>query len=82
MKMNNQKLPNTDITLKEFKELLFKQFEAYPMMKTDYKNKTFIISKTYYDNVDIELKELCDLCDKLNIKYKVNISSIEIQIIK
>ena len=80
--MNNQKLPNTDITLKEFKELLFKQFEAYPMMKTDYKNKTFIISKTYYDNVDIELKELCDLCDKLNIKYKVNISSIEIQIIK
>jgi hypothetical protein len=82
MKMNNQKLPNTDITLKEFKELLFKQFEAYPMMKTDYKNKTFIISKTYYDNVDIELKEICDLCDKLNIKYKVNISSIEIQIIK
>lgn len=80
--MNNQKLPNTDITLKEFKELLFKQFEAYPMMKTDYKNKTFIISKTYYDNVDIELKELYDLCDKLNIKYKVNISSIEIQIIK
>jgi hypothetical protein len=33
-------------------------------------------------NVDIELKEICDLCDKLNIKYKVNISSIEIQIIK
>jgi hypothetical protein len=81
MKMNNQKLPNTDITLKEFKELLFKQFEAYPMMKTDYKNKTFIISKTYYDNVDIELKELCDLCDKLNIKYKVNISSVSIQIV-
>jgi hypothetical protein len=81
MKMNNQKLPNTDITLKEFKELLFKQFEAYPMMKTDYKNKTFIISKTYYDNVDIELKELCDLCDKLNIKYKVNISSVTIQIV-
>ena len=37
MKLINQKLPNTDITLKEFKELLFKQFIAYPMMKTNYK---------------------------------------------
>ena len=51
------------------------------MMKTNYKNKTFIISKTYYGNISIELKELCDLCNKLNIKYKVNISSITIQLV-
>jgi hypothetical protein len=80
MKMNNQKLPNTDITLKEFKELLFQHFKAYPMMKTDYKNKTFIISETYYKNISVKIKQLCSICDELNIKYKTNINSITIQI--
>ena len=43
MKVNNTALPNTNITLKEFKELLYNKFKAYPLMFTDYKNNTFII---------------------------------------
>jgi len=82
MKVNNKVLPNTDITLKEFKELLFKQFLAYPMMKTNYKNNTFIVTSTYYsDNINITVNKLCLACDKLGVKYKVNCDSIEIELL-
>jgi hypothetical protein len=81
MKLNNQKLPNTNITLKEFKELLFQQFKAYPSMQTNYKNKTFIISNTYYENISIEVEQLCSFCSKLNIKFNSDIRFITIPLL-
>lgn len=70
MKINNKVLPNTNITLKEFKKLLYDKFKAYPLMFTDYKNNTFMISNTFYDNIDITQRKLSTFCDILGIKYK------------
>lgn len=70
MTINNKLIPNTNITLKQFKELLYKQFKAYPCMKTDYRNNTFIVSNSFYDNVSITQRKLSLFCNKLGVKYK------------
>ena len=70
MKINNKLIPNTNITLKQFKELLYEQFKAYPSMRTDYKNNTFTVSNTFYDNIDITQHKLSLFCNKLGIGYK------------
>ena len=73
MKANNKTLPNTNITLKEFKELLFEHFKAYPSMRTDYKKNVFVVGETYYDKIEIKQNKLCTFCDSLGIKYKKSI---------
>ena len=70
MKINNKILPNTNITLKEFKKLLYNEFKAYPVMLTDYKNNKFIISNTFYDNINITQRKLSIFCNTLGIKHK------------
>ena len=66
-KYNNKVIPNTEITLKEFKEMLFEQFKGYPMMYVDYKRNQFVIKQTYYDNISITQKKLVNFCNKFNI---------------
>ena len=75
MTVNNTTIPNTNITLKEFKELLYKQFKVYPTMQTNYKNNTFMISQTFYDNIDITQRKLGLFCNKLGINYKSDINN-------
>ncbi len=82
MKVNNMILPNTNITLKEFKELLYNKFKAYPIMITNYKNNTFLIKNTFYDGIDITQHELQMVCDELNINYENTLNSISIKLIK
>lgn len=69
--MNKTLIPNTNITLKEFKELLFGKFKAYPMTKTNYKNKTFTIMNTHYDNISITQNMLSSFCNELGISYEL-----------
>ena len=73
MKVNNTALPNTNITLKEFKELLYNKFKAYPLMFTDYKNNTFIITNTFYENIDITQDKLSMFCNELGVKCESDI---------
>lgn len=68
--LNKTTIPNTTITLKEFKELLKKQFNAYPIMHTNYKTKQFIITNSFYENIDITQIKLINFCKKLGISYK------------
>jgi len=70
MKLNDKVLPNTNIKLKEFKELLYNKFKAYPSMYTDYKNNAFIVTNTFYENIDITQRKLSLFCNKLGIKYE------------
>ena len=35
-KHNSKLVPGTNITIKEFKELAFEKFKAYPMMRVNY----------------------------------------------
>ena len=70
--MNKVLIPNTNITLKEFKELLYNKFKAYPMMRVNYKNNTFTISETYYEKVSITQNKLSSFCNKLNIDHKLD----------
>jgi hypothetical protein len=70
--MNNTLIQNTNITLKEFKELLFGKFKAYPMMKTDYKNQVFIITNTYYNSISITQDMLSSFCNELGINCELS----------
>jgi len=70
--MNKTLIPNTNITLKEFKELLFEKFKAYPMIYTNYKKNIFSISETYYENISITQNNLSSFCNKLNINHKLS----------
>jgi len=70
--MNKTLIPNTNITLKEFKELLFEKFKAYPMIYTNYKKNIFSISETYYENISITQNNLSSFCKKLNINYELS----------
>ena len=80
--MNNIILPNTNITLKEFKELLYNKFKAYPTMITNYKNNTFLIRNTFYDGIDITQHKLQIACNELDISYKNSFNSVYIELIK
>jgi hypothetical protein len=82
MKVNHITLPNTNITLKKFKELLYNKFKAYPIMITNYKNNTFLIKNTFYDDIDITQHKLQIVCDELNINYKNTLNSIYIKLIE
>ena len=82
MKVNNIVLPNTNITLKEFKELLYNKFKAYPFMVTNYKNNTFLIRNTFYDGIDITQHKLQIACDELDISYKNSFNGVYIELIK
>ena len=82
MKMNNIILPNTNITLKEFKELLYNKFKAYPTMITNYKNNTFLIRNTFYDGIDITQHKLQIACDELGISYKNSFNGVYIELVK
>ena len=64
-------IPNTDITVKEFKEMLFEKFKAYPMMSCNYKHQYLIIHQTFYDNIDITTNKLLKFCNNIGVKcYK------------
>ena len=82
MKVNNIVLPNTNITLKEFKELLYNKFKAYPFMVTNYKNNTFLIRNTFYDGIDITQHKLQIACNELGISYKNSFNGVYIELIK
>ena len=82
MKMNDIVLPNTNITLKEFKELLYNKFKAYPFMVTNYKNNTFLIRNTFYDGIDITQHKLQIACDELGISYRNSFNGVYIELIK
>ena len=82
MKMNDIVLPNTNITLKEFKELLYNKFKAYPFMVTNYKNNTFLIRNTFYDSVSITQHKLQIACDELGISYKNSFNGVYIELVK
>jgi len=71
-KHNHKLIPNTNVTVKEFKELIFENFKAYPLMYTDYKKNRFIISNTFYDNISITQRKLSLFCKKLNIKHELS----------
>jgi hypothetical protein len=81
MKVNNKVLPNTNITLKQFKEMLYDKFKAYPSMYTDYKDNVFIITNTYYEKISITQRKLSLFCNKLGIKYKKDVNCIIIQLL-
>ena len=81
MKLNNLMLPNINITLKDFKKLLYNEFKAYPMMFTNYKNNTFTIKNTFYENIDITQHKLVMFCDELKINYVKCIDGIKINLI-
>jgi len=65
--MNKMWIPNTNITVKEFKKLLFEKFKDYPMMYTNYKERTFSISPTN----SITQRDLRSFCKKLNINNEM-----------
>ena len=76
MKINNKLIPNTNITLKQFKELLYNKFKVYPTMQTNYKDNTFIIT----DSFDVTQRKLSSFCNKLGIKHKKYIKRIIIDL--
>ena len=46
-KHNVKVIPNTDITVKEFKELIYDKFNAYPMMCMNSGENQFEIVNTF-----------------------------------
>lgn len=70
-KHNIKVIPNTNITLKEFKELIYDKFKAYPMMRMNYRKNQFEIVNTFYDNVDITQNKLSSFCNKLGVNFEL-----------
>jgi hypothetical protein len=64
-------IPNTDITVKEFKKLIYDKFQAYPMMRMNYRENQFEIINTFYDGVSITKSKLISFCKKLGINYEL-----------
>ena len=81
MKVNNKLIPNINITLKEFKELLFKEFKGYPMMSVNYKSNQFTISQTFYDGIDITQNKISKFCKMLNINHGLTYNKVIINLI-
>jgi hypothetical protein len=50
-------------------------------MFTDYKNNTFTIKNTFYENIDITQHKLIMFCDELKINYVKCIDGIKINLI-
>jgi hypothetical protein len=80
--MNKTLIQNTNITLKEFKKLLFDKFKAYPMMKMNYKNKVFTIINTYYDDISINQDMLSSFCNELGISCELSYTNQYMKCIK
>jgi hypothetical protein len=70
-KHNNQIIPNTKITVKEFKKLIYDKFKASPLMRINYRKNQFEIVNTFYDDVSITKKKLKKFCEELNINYEL-----------
>ena len=70
-KHNNKLIPNTKVTVKEFKELAFEKFKAYPMMRVNYQKNQFEICPTFYDgDIDITKDKLISFCKELSANYE------------
>ena len=74
-------IPNTDITVKEFKKLIYNKFKAYPSMYINYQKNQFEITNTFYDNISITQNKLSSFCKKLGIEYEFGYRSISKAII-
>ena len=70
-KHNDKLVPGTNITIKEFKELAFKKFKAYPLMRMNYQKNQFEILNTFYKNVSITSDKLVSFCKKLGVKHEL-----------
>ena len=70
-KHNHKLIPNTKVTVKEFKELAFEKFKAYPMMRMNYRKNQFEIVNTFYKNVNITSDKLVPFCKKLGAKHEL-----------
>ena len=68
---HNKLIPNTNVTVKEFKELIFEKFKAYPLMRMNYQKNQFEIVNTFYENVSITQDKLVSFCKKLPPKYEL-----------
>ena len=73
-KHNNKQIPNTEITVEEFKKLIFEKFKAYPLMRLDYRKNQFEIVNTFYENISITQDKLIPLCEEIGIKYELEYS--------
>jgi hypothetical protein len=70
-KHNNKVIPNTSITVKEFKELMYDKFEAYPMMRMNYRKNQFEIVSAFYTSFHITQNKLVAFCKKLGINHEL-----------
>jgi hypothetical protein len=70
-KHNIKIIPNTSITVKEFKKLIYDKFKASPLMRINYRKNQFEIVNTFYDDVSITKKKLKKFCEELNINYEL-----------
>ena len=70
-KHNTKIIPNTSITVKEFKKLIYDKFKASPLMRINYRKNQFEIVNTFYDDVSITKKKLKKFCEELNINYEL-----------
>ena len=57
-KHNNKLISGTNISIKEFKELAFEKFKAYPLMCMNYQKNQFEIVNTFYENINITQNKL------------------------
>ena len=64
-------IPNTSITVKEFKELIYDRFRAYPMMRMNYRKNQFEIVNTFYTSFYITQNKLVTFCKKLGISHEL-----------
>ena len=70
-KHNTKVIPNTSITVKEFKELIYDKFKAYPMMRMNYRKNQFEIVNTFYTSFHITQNKLVTFCKKLGISHEL-----------
>jgi hypothetical protein len=68
-KHNTKVIPNTDITVKEFKELIYDEFEI--MMRMNYRKNQFEIVNTFYTSFHITQNKLVAFCKKLGISHEL-----------
>ena len=74
-KHNNKVIPNTDVTVKEFKKLIYDKFKVYPIMRMNYLKNQFELHNAFYDNVSITKSKLISFCKKLGINYELGYTS-------
>jgi len=70
-KHNSKLIPNTNTTVKEFKELAFKKFKAYPLMRVNYQKNQFEMCNTFYENISITKNKLISFCKELGVNYEL-----------